>query len=552
MTDLRQSSKEGQRLDRVLAAAAALTLAATVAGVLAGLLVYARAWEYHTPIGYGAGLPAILASDVFALSAAVVGLAITIRARRNLVGWLLAAFGLFVAADVLGLVSAACGLARAIEPFTLVGWLSSTALQPGVGLLAGLLMLVYPSGRLLERRCRWVAAIVLAGALLRFIEVGWAQGTLYYFPLRYNTYAPAGAVGELIDASRSVNAGLLVLFGGLILATLCVIRRYRRSGDTERLQLRAFAASSTALAGAATVLMHLFLLSDPFMSVGQPQWVAFFLVASLHPVAIGLAISRYRLYDIDRLISRAFVYGALTAILAGLFTASVTLSQRLFVNVTGDKSDIAIVLTTLIAAASYTPVRRRLEGLADRHLKYDSRRFGAYRAQLRSTLDLLDPETVAQNLAGQVVKEVGAVSARVELETGLGHQVAHAGQPLEAVALTVEIAGHRGPVGRLLVGPRDNGQPYRDDEIRAISEIAGLAGRALELNGPGWMGTPSATRGRRAGKAGRRVATLPTAVRARRPLPSLAAAGSARLGLPAASVMTVRSSARGGTSTPRH
>lgn len=519
-TDKPAGSQNRSDTMRVVAARGMLLM--TVASVIAGLIVYLRAWDYHTPIGYATDLPAFVSSDVFALSSASIGLVILIRSRGNAVGWLLIALGLSVALIVLGLVIAACGLARAIEPSTLVGWLAGSALQPVVGGLVGLLMLAYPSGRFSDR-CRWVAAVIVTGAALRFVEVGWASGTLFYFPMRYNTYAPGGEIGSLIDLSRTHNLGLLVLFAGLMLSTLCVVNKYRAAGDVERLQLRAFAAASLVLAIAATFLMQLFLWYDPFMGIGQTHWVVFFTVASMYPISIGLAITRYRLYEIDRIISRAFVYGALTAIFAGMFTASITLSQKVFIAVTGESSDMVIVLTTLIAAASYTPIRKRLEGLAERYFKYDSPRFGAYRAQLRSTLDVLDPAAIADNLAREAMGELRAMGARVELGIDDERHVAEVGEvSLGQTALAIELPGQHGPVGRLYLAPRANGLPYGQDDIASITEVARLAGRAAELHahalrndaahpGPGMPASASSSRpraGRRGGRRAIRVAGL--------------------------------------------
>jgi hypothetical protein len=87
------------------------------------------------------------------------------------------------------------------------------------------------------------------------------------------------------------------------------------------------------------------------------------------PLAIGLAILRYRLYEIDRIVNRALVYGALTAILAGLYAASIRLFQALFVTVTGEGSDAALVLTTRVLATSFTPIKRRLEAIVERRYR---------------------------------------------------------------------------------------------------------------------------------------------------------------------------------------
>jgi hypothetical protein len=93
------------------------------------------------------------------------------------------------------------------------------------------------------------------------------------------------------------------------------------------------------------------------------------LAVTLVPISAGIAILRYRLYDIDVLINRTFVYGSLVAILAGLYAASIQLFKAIFVALTGDESDAAIVITTLILATTFTPIKNRLEEIAKRRFK---------------------------------------------------------------------------------------------------------------------------------------------------------------------------------------
>jgi hypothetical protein len=123
------------------------------------------------------------------------------------------------------------------------------------------------------------------------------------------------------------------------------------------------------------------------------------------PIAIGIAILRYRLYDIDILINRTLVYGSLTAILAALYFGGIVLSQRLFVILTGQRSTLAVVASTLAIAALFSPLRRRIQGFVDRRFyrrKYDARKtLEAFSARLRDETDL---EALNDELVG-VIRE---------------------------------------------------------------------------------------------------------------------------------------------------
>jgi len=157
----------------------------------------------------------------------------------------------------------------------------------------------------------------------------------------------------------TVGAGLITITA---LSVAAVIARYRHGTPVERQQTRWFVV---AVGLAALPLMLSFL-----PGLGGPVTL---LIASfgllLVPIAVGIAVTRYRLYEIDRLINRTLVYVPLTAIVAGLYAGVVALLQRVFQSVTGDRSDAAIVISTLILASVFTPLRKWLEGIVDRRFK---------------------------------------------------------------------------------------------------------------------------------------------------------------------------------------
>jgi hypothetical protein len=134
-------------------------------------------------------------------------------------------------------------------------------------------------------------------------------------------------------------------------------------------------------------------------------WASAWLVIPSIPIATGIAILRYRLYDIDRIINRTLVYGALTATLVALYFGGIVVLQRLFVLLTGQQSTLAVVASTLLIAALFTPLRRRIQGFIDRRFyrrKYDARKtLEAFSTKLKNETDL---ESLNNDLVG-VVRE---------------------------------------------------------------------------------------------------------------------------------------------------
>lgn len=448
----------------------------------AGLIAYLRGWASHVPIGYGADLPALVASHGFGFASMVVGLVVVRDDRRNTVGWILLALGLAEAAIISGLFVAAVQIGSgAGASATVTGWLASTLLQTTMGALVALLMLVFPNGRFLARQWRWVAVASVLGAAIRFVEIGFGSGSITYLPTVASPVSLPGLAGDLARESHEHQIGLVVMVAAIVSAVASLAVRYRGAGPTARRQLRWFGVAGVLVSGSALALLRLFTTVEPREGEGQAEWIAFFVAASLQPVAIWIAIRRHRLYEIDRIINRAFVYGAMTAILAGTFTASITLSQRLFIGLTGESSDLPVVLTTLIVATSYTTVRRRLELIAERHLKYETPVFGPFRDGLRQALAVLDPVETARHLLDQAVRELGATGGLVELRTPRGDLTVDTGTMPDGDPAVVVEPGSNAVIRRLALGPRQHGAPYRPRDVEALTELVELSERIHEM-----------------------------------------------------------------------
>ena len=461
-------------------------LTAVLALQLLGAILVWRFWDRHEPIGYHAGLPVIFGSFGLGLVSTIVGLVIVDRRHRNLTGWLLVGYGVGFTLTTLGIVIGAIGIPRGLEPLSsTLAWLAGSALQPTLGAQIAALMLVYPVGRLPSPRWRPVVVLIVLSSGLRALEIAFIGDRIYYLPAVAAPVTLDGPIGSLVALSASLGLGMWGLVAAVLLAAASQVLRYRSADEVERLQIRWFAVSSAVLSLAVVNTVRIFITVDPAVDA-QSEWVVFLVVATLHPVAIGLAVTRYRLYDIDRILNRALVYGALMAILAGLFAASVAVSQKILIAVTGESSDAVLVLTTLIVTTLYTPLRKRLEGLAERHLRFRSTRFGSYAEALHQTLDLLDPDEVADRLLDEAMRALDAPAGRVDL---WGDDATGTPPRLPAGGLVIAIEGASGPVGRLWLADRRRGEPYRSEEVTAASEVARLAGRAVELTGR--VGRPS-------------------------------------------------------------
>jgi hypothetical protein len=287
-------------------------------------------------------VPAYLAyglSLVWSVVASFVGALITSNRRGNRIGWLLVGLGLLWSLDLF-----ASGAGNTTHPasdtFDILG-------DVGFGLvitLLPLLILLFPDGRPLSPRWRPVVGFAALWPLL-FLLVGIAL-----VPQELLADNPSGPPQAVL---------IVLMIVTIIAACTSAFLRFARSRGIEREQLKWF-AYATALGFAVAIIGGVL-----------PVWGVVLAGVGLGGPLVGIAVAllRHRLYDIDVLINRTFVYGSLVAILAGLYAASIQLFKVIFVGLTGDESDAAIVITTLILATTFTPIKNRLEEIAKRRFK---------------------------------------------------------------------------------------------------------------------------------------------------------------------------------------
>jgi hypothetical protein len=332
----------------------------------------------------------------------LVGALIASKRPQNPIGWICLAAGLFWM--LIALEDSIPGYGP--YPVT-IDALTEWMWVPPVGLLGIYLILLFPDGRLLSRRWRPLAWLSGAVMVLVSLSIIFMPGPLPGHPGVSN---PFGIEGYPLVAR--VLGGVVVLLPVCILASAAsLVFRFRRSRGEERQQVKwiAFAASFVGLVASITVVSTLMFAPESLQIAGtQPLWLELLQDVELLslagvPVAVGFAILRYRLYDIDVVINRTLVYGSLTAMLVAVYYGSVVVLQYIFRALSGGESQLAIVASTLAIAALFNPLRRRVQGLVDRRFyrrKYDAAEtLAAFNARLRDETDL---DTLGRDLMGVV------------------------------------------------------------------------------------------------------------------------------------------------------
>ncbi len=313
---------------------------------------------------------------------AIVGGLISLRRPGNAIGWLLGAIGALFALVVACSSVSGWALRTDSLPQAAGEWISvgSNAWVVALGLIGTQLPLRLPDGRLPTDRWRWFSRATIALIAVALVGMGAQQERVEGVP---GTSNPLGAAWA--EPLAAVFLLVIVAFAGGLAA---LVLRYRRAGAHDRVQLR-----WVAFGGAA--FLAIYLVTLPFAGKDTTSSTVLTGVTQLGfgalPVAIGYAVLRHDLYDIDVVINRTLVYGALTATLAGTYLGSVLLLQLVLSGVTAD-SGLAVAGSTLAVAALFRPARGRIQATVDRRFfrrKYDAvRTLEQFGARLRDEVDL--------------------------------------------------------------------------------------------------------------------------------------------------------------------
>jgi hypothetical protein len=382
--------------------------ALSVGMFVATVVLYFLTRNVFPPSSWGTGGPSIVL--VFLLPFLVIPLVGTLIASRrpdNPIGWICLAAGIFWMLANLTSGYGTYGLLAkpGSVPFpAAIGSVGEWMWAPTVGLLSVYLILLFPDGRLPSKR--WRPLAWLSGAVIVSMSVGGA--------LSPGRLADLGGVRNpfglerhpwVAEATQSVT---LLLPLCILAAAASLVLRFLRSGGEEREQIKwlAFAASILGLGFSSLVIPGIVVPNDG--GGANPLWEnlledAVTLSFAGVPIAVGIAILRYRLYDIDLIINRTLVYGSLTAVLALVYVGGVVGLQSVFRGLTGQESTLAVVASTLAIAALFNPLRRRVQAFVDRRFyrrKYDAAKtLAAFNARLRQETDL---EALSNDLVGVV------------------------------------------------------------------------------------------------------------------------------------------------------
>jgi hypothetical protein len=317
----------------------------------------------------------------------IVGGLIALRRPGNLIGWLLAVIGLLFAIVLACSAVARWGLETGHLRKPVAEWISvGTSLWViALGLIGTQLPLRLPDGRLPSPRWRWFSRISIALIAITLVGMATQRGLVEGVPGTANRLGAAWA--------EPLAGAIFLVILCFVIGIAALVRRYRHAGELDRVQLR-----WVALGGGVFLAVYLVTLPLPGILGASEDSLTADLITTFSqtafaalPIAIGYAILRHRLYDIDVVVNRTLVYGALTATLAGTYLGSVLLLQLLLGGITGD-SGLAVAGSTLAVAALFRPARAHIQGAVDRHFfrrKYDAQRtLEAFSACLRDEVDL--------------------------------------------------------------------------------------------------------------------------------------------------------------------
>ena len=347
---------------------------------------------------------------------ATVGAIVASRRPENPVGWLLCLSGVAVGTSTftsLYAVYALLGRGGSLIGGEASAWIAAWTLPVLIGGVQVSYLALFPTGRLPSRRWRWLAWLIAA-----FVVVGAICSA-------FSSEAYLGALGPIrnplgIEGFTAAWKAVLYTMAPLLYlaAAFSVFARLRRAAGVERQQLKWFAYAAGIYAVGIS-------LNVAALATDAPRWfewaanAIFTATGTTVPISIGIAILRYRLYDVDLLINRTLVYGSLTAVLVAIYFGGIASVQRLFVILTGEKSTVAVVASTLLMAAMFTPLRRRIQSFIDRRFyrrKYDARKtLEAFSAKLRDESDL---QALNDDLVGVVKETMQPAHASLWLSSG--------------------------------------------------------------------------------------------------------------------------------------
>lgn len=417
------------------------------------------------------GAQEIFVGTAMALALGAFGALIVARGTADAIGWLFCSAGLTAALTLAAREYAARALL--IDPGSLPGgeavaWVGSWAWIGTIPLAGTVIALLFPEGRLPSARWRpalWFATAALVGV---FAGYAFSEGTLEQFASVRN---PVG----FLPAGLEDIGGLLVVAVALGLASL--VARYRSARDEQRQQLKWIAAAACFFIFVILIEVLVGIVDDG----AEVSWLANLGTLGL-VAAAGVSVLRYRLYDLDLVVNRALVYGALTALVVGVYVGLVTGLGEIL-----DSTGVGVsLIATAAVAVGIQPLRSLLQRRVDRLMYGD--RDDPYRAlsRLGERLgEVLEPDAVLPAIVDAVAEGLRLPHVAIELAEGDGRRVAAShGSPRggDPIRLPLEYRGDA--VGWLLAAPRGAGEEFAPADLRLLTDLArqaGVAAHAVRL-----------------------------------------------------------------------
>ena len=334
---------------------------------------------------------------------------------------------------------------------------------------------LFPDGRFVPRWTRWVAVVWSGMVLLSGLFPG-SGLDVSSLPGPTWILIQLGFVGSLVYAQSF---------------------RYRRVSTPAQRQQTKWVVYGLAVSIALTFLVALsagFVPQFDLIANPAPPAVLFELVGAgvigvaltIIPLSIGVAVLRYRLWDIDLIINRTLVYVPLTAIVAGLYAASLTLSQRAFIAMTGQPSDLSLALAVLVLASTFTPIKQRLQDFVDHRFRAQAEPQASLRdlqRRVQAVAAVVDRNQLLRQLLAEASSTLDAQGGAVYLVNGAERTLVHATEGWRAGDGVVSLPLRTGDreVGVLELAGSHSGRPYGEDELGLVEEVGLDVARAVEL-----------------------------------------------------------------------
>jgi signal transduction histidine kinase len=442
----------------------------------AALVIMFFGWSAAVPIHETAP---VLYPVLLATAFSTVGALVASRRPENLLGWLMCAEGLLFALNALAGSYAAHALYSGPEPMPGAALAAWANVWTGSIPLLPLLLLLFPDGRLPSRRWRPVVWLIIGSGLAEVAAWAFAPGTFSGWPPARNPFGVA-----VLDPLRDlyvtyVQTPLLILT--VLLPGIALVMRFWRSRGVERQQLKWFVSAGALVIFAATLLFVVGVRSSDLIE--SVLWGFLVLAVCAVPASMGVAILRYRLWDIDLLINRALVYGALSAIVVGIYVLVVG-SLGAFLQSRGNL--LVSLLAAGVVAVLFAPLRERLQRGVNRLMYGERDDPYAVLARLGERLETsLAPHSVLPTIAETVAQALRLPYIAIELEQdGEFVKEAEYGKEPRDAPLVLPLAYRAEMVGRLVTYPRSPGEEYAISDRKLLEDLArqiGVAAHAVHL-----------------------------------------------------------------------